>query len=62
MMPIPDIQKIEGLVEAARQRLALAHDQQAESWRKQSVLRARENTLAADELLAQAQQVLRTAS
>jgi hypothetical protein len=53
MMPEPEVLKVQALVEAARQRLNLALNR--DSW-----LQRQEHTVAADELLAEAQQVLRT--
>lgn len=54
MMPEPEVLKVQQLLEAARQRLILACDPKA------SFFRVREHTQAADEILAQAVQVLRT--
>jgi len=53
MIAAPEVQKVQHLVEAARQRLVLAADPQA------SFFRVREHAAAADELLAKAVQVLR---
>jgi len=52
MIADPEVQQLEHLVEAARQRLVLAADPQA------SFFRVREHAAAADELLAKAVQVL----
>ena len=50
-----EVKKLAGLVEAARQRLLLARS-------RETFLKAREQTEAADELLAEAQKVLRTST
>lgn len=55
MAPNPEVLKVQALVEAARQRLMLALT-------RESPMRRQEHTVAADELLAQAQQVLRTST
>lgn len=52
MPPDPKVVNVETLVEAARQRLNLALNR--ESW-----LQRQEHTIAADELLAEVQKVLR---
>lgn len=52
-MADPELQRVQGLVEAARQRLLLALGRQ--SW-----LQRQEHTVAADAILAELQKVLRT--
>jgi hypothetical protein len=57
-MPDQDVQKVENLLEAARQRLTLALaplSNGARDW-----YRRQEHTAAADELLARAQRMLKT--